>query len=316
MRQQITEGSHKPSMRKSFVESILIIIAAFLIAYIVYYYSSVQKVIPTAFDLPVFAVITLVTGYLIIRIISAIIWRVATPELGVTRGEGVKNFFQIVAVIFLVAVVFGLFGFNLTNWLVGAGFLGIVLGLAAQQVLGNIFAGIAMLFARPFDIGDRITLITAGYGLIWPSYSHEALASGYTGIVKDIGIFYTRVTGDEGVPTVLPNSVVIGSLVFNHTRVVERSVRVRMDLDKNTDYKEFKNELLAAFELKHKETITPEKSNIEIVDVGLSTYQVVITVWSTSPFEEPVKTLIIQDAMDVQKALLKRKEGNAQTTHE
>ncbi|MGI0078957.1 MAG: mechanosensitive ion channel family protein [Nitrososphaerales archaeon] len=287
----------------------MIIVAAVIIAYVIHYYTYVQQVIPAGFDLPVFAVITLVAGYVIIRIISAIIWRITAPKLGVTRGHGAKNFFEIVAAIFLAAVVFGLFGFNLTNWLVGAGFLGIVLGLAAQQVLGNIFAGVAMLFARPFDIGDRITLISPAYGIIGPSYNHETLYPGYTGIVKDIGIFYTRIHQDEGVPAVLPNSVVIGSLILNHTRVVERTVRVRMDLDKSTNYRDFRNELLGA--LKDKEVIVPERTRVEIVDVGVSTYQVAIMIWTRSSLEEPVKTLMIQSAMDAQTALLKRKSASA-----
>ena len=309
--QKVSNDSNKHSHRKSIAESMLIIVGAVIIGYIVHYYTFVQNVIPAGLDLPVYAVITLVAGYVIVRIISAIILRITAPKLGVTRGQGAKNFFEIVAVLFLVAVVFGLFGFNLTNWLIGAGFLGIVLGLAAQQVLGNIFAGVALLFSRPFDIGDRITIIAPVYGLIGPTYPHETLFPGYTGVVNDIGIFYTRMSQDEGVPAVLPNSVVIGSLVLNHTRVVERTVRVRMDLDKSIDYKEFRNELLTALQTRDKEAIIPEKTSVEIVDVGVSTYQVAITVWSKSTFEEPVKTLVIQSAMEAQNALLRRKGTNA-----
>jgi small conductance mechanosensitive channel len=45
----------------------------------------------------------------------------------------------------------------------GAGFTAIVLGLATQQTFGNIFAGIVLLSARPFAVGDRVRF--AGFGM-------------------------------------------------------------------------------------------------------------------------------------------------------
>jgi small conductance mechanosensitive channel len=45
----------------------------------------------------------------------------------------------------------------------GAGFTAIVLGLATQQTFGNVFAGIVLLSARPFAVGDRVRF--AGFGM-------------------------------------------------------------------------------------------------------------------------------------------------------
>jgi small conductance mechanosensitive channel len=45
----------------------------------------------------------------------------------------------------------------------GAGFTAIVLGLATQQTFGNIFAGLVLLSARPFQVGDRVRF--AGFGM-------------------------------------------------------------------------------------------------------------------------------------------------------
>jgi len=45
----------------------------------------------------------------------------------------------------------------------GAGFTAIVLGLATQQTFGNIFAGIVLLSARPFQVGDRVRF--NGFGM-------------------------------------------------------------------------------------------------------------------------------------------------------
>ena len=284
--------------------SIAILGVAFIIAEIVYFYSNEVKVIPKSDDIYIFAIITLVSGYLIIRIVSTLIEKLIDPRLGVTRSHAIKNFFQIVTAILLVIVVLTFFGPNLTNLLIGAGFIGIVLGLAAQQILGNLFAGIALVSSRPFEIGERLTLITLGYGLNAMTYSHENLFNGYTGVVRDIGIFYTRLQTDEGVPLVLPNSVVIGSLVMNHSRVRERTVRLRMDLEKRIDLNEFKSELASLLKSSGSEIIEPETLRVDITDVGQLTYQVVMLLWTKSMFEEPVKTVIGLNAMEAQRRVL------------
>lgn len=55
-------------------------------------------------------------------------------------------------------VILGLLGYDLTGLLAGAGFLGIVVGLAAQSTLANFFAGIQLLADRPFKTGDLLQI--------------------------------------------------------------------------------------------------------------------------------------------------------------
>ena len=65
---------------------------------------------------------------------------------------------MIVIPIVALAVILGLFGYNLTVILAGMGFMGIVIGYAAQATLANFFAGMQMMFDRPFRIGDLLRL--------------------------------------------------------------------------------------------------------------------------------------------------------------
>ena len=58
--------------------------------------------------------------------------------------------------------IFSIMGYDLTVLLVGAGFLGIVVGLAAQSTLANFFAGMQLLVERPFKVGDTIMLSDGG----------------------------------------------------------------------------------------------------------------------------------------------------------
>ena len=84
-------------------------------------------------------------------------------------------------------------GISLQALAVGGGFTAIVVGLAAQQTLGNLFAGMVLLSARPFRLGERVRL-QAGQ-----------LAGGVDGVVASLGLLYTTLSrGDERV--MIPNT--------------------------------------------------------------------------------------------------------------
>ena len=86
------------------------------------------------------------------------------------------------------------------NLILGGAFTAVLIGIAAQQTLGNLFAGIVLLLARPFAVGDSVRM-RAG-----------VLSGQIEGIVTDIGITYVRLDTDEGKLNV-PNSQVLAAAV-------------------------------------------------------------------------------------------------------
>ena len=95
-----------------------------------------------------------------------------------------------------VAVALRIAGLKSGTLAIGGGFTAVVLGLAAQQVLGNLLAGVVLLTNRPFRVGDRIRL-QAG-----------ALAGQTEGVVGQLGLFYTTlVSGADRI--LVPNGVLV-----------------------------------------------------------------------------------------------------------
>jgi small conductance mechanosensitive channel len=91
-------------------------------------------------------------------------------------------------------------GVEARTLLVGGAFTAVILGLAAQQTLGNLFAGMVLLSARPFRVGDRVRL------------QGGPLAGQIEGTVSSQGLLYTTfVTGEDSV--MVPNSVVLAVAV-------------------------------------------------------------------------------------------------------
>jgi small-conductance mechanosensitive channel len=70
---------------------------------------------------------------------------------------------QLLTLSVLALVSLRLAGLDPSTLAAGAGFTAIVLGLATQQTFGNVFAGVVLLSARPFQVGDRVRF--AGFGM-------------------------------------------------------------------------------------------------------------------------------------------------------
>jgi len=57
-----------------------------------------------------------------------------------------------------VIITLELFKVPVGNLLVGTAFTAVLLGIAAQQTLGNLFAGVMLMLARPFNVGDQVRM--------------------------------------------------------------------------------------------------------------------------------------------------------------
>ena len=132
------------------------------------------------------------------------------------------------------------FGIDVSSVILGSAFISVVLGLAAQTVLSNVIAGIALLISEPVKIGDRITIDTWQFGNVFPSYppkffSQDILLNGFTGIVKNIKFMYTILEDDEGATVEVPNSVVIQSLIRIYSDTIYTTVRYQINSNMSVD---------------------------------------------------------------------------------
>ncbi|WP_245758359.1 mechanosensitive ion channel family protein [Halogeometricum limi] len=105
----------------------------------------------------------------------------------------------------------------LDGLLVGAGFLGIVVGMAARQTLGSLIAGFVLMFSRPFEIGDWVEI------------------DGEEGIVSDITIINTRLRNFDGETVVFPNDRATNATITNRTRRDQLRLTVDVGVDYETD---------------------------------------------------------------------------------
>jgi small conductance mechanosensitive channel len=103
---------------------------------------------------------------------------------------------RLVTILAMTVVALRIAGLQASTLAVGGGFTAVVVGLAAQQVLGNLLAGLVLITNRPFRVGERVRL-QAG-----------PLAGQVEGVVGQLGLFYTTlVSGADRI--LVPNGVLI-----------------------------------------------------------------------------------------------------------
>jgi small-conductance mechanosensitive channel len=130
------------------------------------------------------------------RAFGPIFFRRMDPGTAGTVGFLVRLFTSLAA----LAVALRIAGLDPETLAVGGAFTAVIIGLAAQQTVGNLFAGIVLLSARPFRVGDRVRL-HAG-----------SVAGTVEGVVSSLGLLYTTFSQREDL-IMVPNSIVLNAAV-------------------------------------------------------------------------------------------------------
>ena len=164
----------------------------------------------------VFSVVVLIGTAIVVRFLRRLLHDLLGSSSSVTEHQERVSHRVTQVTIWSVAVVvvLGIWVDDLAGLLVGAGFLGIVVGMAARQTLGSMIAGFVLMFARPFEVGDWIVV------------------DDREGIVSDISIVNTRVETFDGEFLMIPNDVVGSSMVTNRSR----NGRLRLEVEVGVDY--------------------------------------------------------------------------------
>lgn len=113
-------------------------------------------------------------------------------------------------------------GFKITTVIAGLGIGGVAVALAAQAILGDLFSYFAILFDRPFEVGDFIII--------------EDLS----GTVEYIGLKTTRIRSINGEQVVIANKDLTNSRIRNYKRMERRRVVFRIGVIYETSLEQLK----------------------------------------------------------------------------
>ena len=118
-------------------------------------------------------------------------------------------------VVFAVFAIMALgqMGVQITPLLAGIGVAGVGLSLAMQSVLGNLVAGLNIIFTKPFTVGEYIELL------------------GVYGQVQDISLFSTTLLHADNSRVVVPNRKIVGEILHNYGKIRQMNLSVGVAYD-------------------------------------------------------------------------------------
>jgi Mechanosensitive ion channel len=125
---------------------------------------------------------------------------VLQPSVGSSHAAVIRFAVLLIAGLLTIVFTMELFAIPITQLVVGGALTGVLVGIAAQQSLANVFAGIVLLLARPFRIGDQIGIRSG------------ALSGLIEGTVAEVSVTYVRLDTANG-PVHVPNSQVLAAAV-------------------------------------------------------------------------------------------------------
>jgi small-conductance mechanosensitive channel len=142
----------------------------------------------------------------------------ASDRIGVAAVNAIGISVKVVSWVLVVLVAIQtVFNKPVTGLIAGLGVGGIALALAVQNILGDLLAAVAIVFDRPFDVGDTIQV------------------DQLVGKVEQIGHKTTRLRSVSGEQLIMGNGELLKSRLRNYKRMYERRALLNLDLEYGTD---------------------------------------------------------------------------------
>jgi small conductance mechanosensitive channel len=157
------------------------------------------------------AIIILIAGWWVARWCGGLMLRFCQGAgLDVTLSRFFANVVKTLVLIFVVIVALNNFGVSIAPFVAAVGAVAFGATLAFQGTLSNYGAGLTIILARPFVVGDTIRV------------------GAVTGVVEDIKLGYTLLSNEDGELITVPNNQIIGQIIHNSRayRVVELAVGI------------------------------------------------------------------------------------------
>lgn len=174
----------------------------------------------------------------------------------------VRRVVKILVVILAIIMILDNVGINVTSLIAGLGLGGLAFALAAQDLLKNIFGGIAILTDKPFTFGQRIKIGT-----------------NIDGFVDKVGFRTTRIRTFDGTRLVVPNSQVADSIIENVSKERSRRIVIILGLEYATTSAKLEQAKNIVQKIVKANENTEDNSDIHFMNFGPSSLDLRVAYW-------------------------------------
>lgn len=160
----------------------------------------------------------------------------------------------------LVVVVLGTVGVETTSFAAILAAAGLAIGMALQGSLGNFAGGVLIMIFKPFKIGDLIE------------------AQGEIGVVKEIEIFTTKLTGITNREIIIPNGALSNGNIINYTTEGTRRVDLVYGVSYDSDIKQTKEVMMKVL-TSHPKVLSDPAPAVTVLELADSSVNFAVRPW-------------------------------------
>lgn len=164
----------------------------------------------------VYAIIILIIGLIIARWLANMVVRVCEGrKLDITLSRFLGSVVRLSVLAFVMIIVLGKFGINMTPFIAAIGAVAFGSSLALAGSLSNYGAGLTIIITRPFVVGNTIAV------------------QGVSGVVEEVGLASTHLSTEDGERITIPNKHIVGEILTNsfENKVVEIAIGISYEDD-------------------------------------------------------------------------------------
>ena len=157
------------------------------------------------------AILIIVVGVVAAKIISSFLLSFfERKNLDVTLSKFFAGIARTTILAFAVIIALGKFGITIAPFIAALAAMAFGASFAIQGPLSNYGAGLVIIIARPFVVGNTITV------------------GNVNGVVEEVRLGATVLTDEDGVKITIPNKHIIGEIIYNsfENRIVEAVVGI------------------------------------------------------------------------------------------
>lgn len=163
-------------------------------------------------------IIYIVLGIIIYGIIKVIIGKISknkyVDKKKITIISLIKNIFKYLIFILVILSILNIYGVNTTSIIASIGIVGVIIGLALQDIVADFLAGIFILFDNQYTIGDTVSI------------------NGFKGEVISFGLMSTKIKAPTGETLIISNSSFKEVINYSINKTV---LYITLDVAYNTD---------------------------------------------------------------------------------
>jgi len=175
-----------------------------------------------------------------------------------------------ITVYYMIKTVYPDAALTLSAVITAAGFLGIVLGLAAQSSLGNVFAGLVLVFSQALRVGDMVEY------------------EGEVAVIEDISLTHTILRLRDGRTIVIPNSNMLNSRIVSYTMPEEKvAATITVGISYESDLNDAIKAMLEAAR-DHPKVLKNPAPQVIITGFGDFSINLKLLAWISDPWIKPI----------------------------